>query len=233
MGGAVAGPVDVFSLTGTSPTFPSNTLPRPGDNFALIDLRAVGIRHISIAGTDIIQFAVTTWGDRSHPNYPAEFDVYIDVNRDGIDDYVASNTENTGFALTGQNVTTLTNIATNATVTRFFTTADLSSANAILSIQLSDVAGLTLDQPFRFGVFAVDNYFTGAFTDAIVDMTYTLNTPRFTAMGPPPVMPNTNVNLTVSHDPSGDAASPSQSGLFLLYQHAKKGREADLISVTP
>ena len=41
---------------------------------------------------------------RSHPNYPAEFDVFIDADRDGRDDYAVFNLENGGFGVTGQNV---------------------------------------------------------------------------------------------------------------------------------
>ena len=38
---------------------------------------------------------------------------------------------------------------------------------------------MTPGTTFNFSVYAVDNYFTGNLTDAIENMTYTLDTPRF------------------------------------------------------
>jgi hypothetical protein len=234
-GGSVPGVVSSFSLTGTSARFPTNVLPRPGDNFAVIDLKSVGVRMIENAlgpGADVVQFAVNTWGERAHPNYPAEFDVFIDVNNDGIDDYVVFSAENGGFAVTGQNLTVLQNLATNQQTIRFFTDADLTSANAIFTILRSDVAGLGRDTKFRFSVYAVDNYYTGALTDALIDMQYTLSTPRFVA-GDVSVPVNGLVNLVVNRNPAGDAASPSQTGILLMHRDARTGQEADAISVQP
>ncbi len=88
VGGAVDGRVDVFALTGTSPPIPTAFLPGPGDSFAIIDLKSVGARLVGIGGGEFgIQFAINTFGQRAHPNYPAEFDVLIDTNLDGEFDY--------------------------------------------------------------------------------------------------------------------------------------------------
>jgi subtilisin family serine protease len=235
-GGAVAGTFNTFSLTGTSPRFPVSFLPRPGDNFALIDLRSVGVRMIENAlgpGVDVVQFAINTWGERAHPNYPAEFDVYIDVNNDGTDDYVVFNGENGGFGATGQNLTVLLNLAPNSPpVVRFFTGADLTSANVILSILRSDVTGLNRDTKLRFSVYAFDNYYTGVLTDAITGMLYTLNSPRFAA-GDASVPVNGLVNLPVLRNVAGDAASPSQKGILLMHRNARTGLEADAITILP
>jgi hypothetical protein len=237
-GGAVDGFADSFSLVGSSGKFPTNVLPRPGDNFAVIDLKAVGVRMLpdinfggSLGVQDLVQFAITTWGERSHPNYPAEFDVYIDVNNDGMDDYVAFNVENAGG--TGQNITVLQNLATNEQFIRFFTVADLNSANAIYILLRSDLAGLTRDTKFRVSVYAFDNYYTGVLTDAITDMRYTLSAPRFTAPGTILVPAGGSADLSIGRNVSGDTASPSQSGILLMYTDAKTGQEADLIAVTP
>ena len=58
-----------------------STYPRPGDNYAVVDLKSVGVR--AEARQLDLQFAINTFGERAHPNYPAEFDVYIDTNGDG------------------------------------------------------------------------------------------------------------------------------------------------------
>jgi subtilisin family serine protease len=231
--GAIAGRVDVFSLLGNSGKVPPPFLPAPGDNFAVVDLRAVGARLVGIGGGAFgVQFAVNTFGARAHPNYPAEFDVYVDNNRDGTPDFVVFNLENGGFGATGQNVTAVFNLATGAASVFFFTDADLDSANAILTAPLSAL-GLTPGTQFDFSVFGCDNYFTGSCTDAIEDMTYTLGTPRFVGSGIPGagVPAGGSSTLTINAVPGGDVASPSQTGLLLMLRDSKTQQEASSIVV--
>jgi len=230
------GRVDVFALTGQSPAIKKKSLPQPGSNFAIVDLQSVGVRQ---AGTNI-QFGIDTYGARAHPNYPAEFDVYIDSNRDGTSDRIIFNLENGGFAVTGQNVVGVFNVATGLTSVFFFTDADLNSGNAILTAPMSAL-GITAATKFDFSVFAFDNYFTGALTDAIEGMTFTAGTPRFTGTGIPAagVPAGGASTLTVQSVAGGAAASPSQTGLLMLYRDARgKGgpdtskQEADTLLVS-
>lgn len=236
-GGAVNGRVDVFSLLGTSGQIPPSQLPQPGDNFAVIDLKSVGARlvTVNVSGTPVpaVQFAVNTFGIRAHPNYPAEFDILIDTNRDGTNDFAVFNRELGPFASSGQNVVAAGPLPSGPFVIRFFTDADLNSGNAILTALLSDI-GLTPSTQFDFAVLAGDNYFTGAITDAIVGITYTLNTPRYAGSGIPPtgVPAGGSSTLTINAVSSGEAASPSQTGLLLMYRDGRPGREADAITVT-
>jgi subtilisin family serine protease len=230
--GAVGGRVEVFSLTGTSTRIPNEELPEPGDNFAVIDLKAVGVRLVSAGGQLAIQFGIATNRARSHPNYPAEFDILVDSNRDGVFDYAVFNSENGGFAASGQNVVTVVNLTTNLGVTRFFADADLDSSNFIATALLSDL-GLTPSSQFDFSVVAGDNYFTGAITDAIESMTYTPGLPRFVGSGVPQSgVPAGGASvLTIQEVAGGDQASPSQTGLLLLYRDAVRNKEASLIKV--
>src|SRR5437773_1384771 len=231
------GRVELFSLTGSSGKMPQSMLPQPGDNFAVIDLRSVGVRSatVVISGQPqpAVQFAITTFGIRSHPNYPAEFDILIDTNHDGTDDFAIFNLENGGFAATGQNVVAAGPLPNGPFTVRFFTDADLDSGNVILTALLSDI-GLTPSTQFRFSVLAVDNYFTGAVTDAVVGMTYTLNTPRYVGSG----IPTTGVpaggssTLTINSVAGGAAASPSQNGLLLWYRDALPDHEKDSVLIT-
>jgi hypothetical protein len=228
------GRLDVFSLTGTSPKIPKRLLPGPGDAFAVVDLKAVGVRLVPLgSGVFALQFGITTHGERSHPNYPAEFDIYVDTDRDGDADYVIFNSENGGFAVTGQNVVSVVNLTVSPTpppVTRFFADADLDSANMIYTVLLSDL-GMTPNTQFDFAVLAGDNYFTGLITDAIGNMTYQPDTPRFVAsVVPAGVVPAGGASMLVIDEIAGGAiASPSQSGLLLLYKDGAPGQEADTI----
>jgi len=229
--GAAPGNVSVFSLTGTSGRVPVSTYPDEGDNYAVVDLKAVGVRQAGNA----LQFAIHTFGERAHPNYPAEFDIYIDTNGDGTPDFVAYNFENGGFAVSGQNVVAVINLATNASGVFFFTGADLNSANAVLTVPMTASSiglNITPSTKLNFSVYAFDNYFTGTLTDFVENMTYTPGTPRFTAADVT-VPAGGSRPLLVQSVAGGDAASPSQSGLLLFYSDGRRKNEAETIRVTP
>ena len=232
--GAVDGRVDVFSLTGQSPKIQKKLLPQPGDNYAIVDLKSVGVRLVGIGGGQYaVQFAVNTFGERAHPAYPAEFDVYLDTNRDGNPDYVLYNAENGGFGATGQTLVYLYNLASGTAAAYFYADADLDSANMILTAPLSAL-GMTPGTKVDFSVYAFDNYFTGNLTDAIEGMTYTLATPRYYVDNDAPVVPvGGSTKLSISAMPGGATASPSQTGLLLMYRDAKPKAEASTILVTP
>ena len=238
-GGAVNGRVDVFSLLGTSGRIPNKYLPSNGDNYAVVDLKNFGARLVGIGGGQYgIQFAINTFGTRAHPNYPAEFDIYLDADMDGNDDFVIFNRENGTFASSGQNVVAVFNLNTGQNGIFFYSDADLNSGNIIMTAPLSAPTiglNLTPSTQFNVSVYAFDNYFTGHLTDMITGMTYTPGVPRYVGSG----VPSTGVpaggssTLAISALPGGDVASPSQSGLLLMYRDARQQREADAIFVTP
>lgn len=255
--GAVNGAVSVFSLTGTGTQFPASVLPAPGGDFAVINLQAVGVRLVCISkpcsspGNFGVQFAITTFGQRSHPDVPAEFDVQLDVNNDGVPDFVIFNAdiglETTGTD-SGQNGVFIFDVA-NGTASGpfFFATADLDSANMIFTAPLGALVSsagpaLGLSTPFTFSVLAFDNYFTGNLTDLIGPMRYELDMPQFypalsdfsaapNAATPNFVIPNNAANPYLTGPYNGN--SPSQTGLLLMYTDGKNGRESDRVTVTP
>jgi minor extracellular serine protease Vpr len=218
--------LDVFSLTGVSPRVESE-LPEPGDSFAVIDMRAVGVR---LATPGVLQFAVNTFGRRAHPNYPAEFDVIIDTNRDGTPDFIVFNAELGGFAVTGQNVVFVGNLATEQATAVAFTDADLQSGSVIFTVPTLAL-GITDDTTIDFEVAAFDNYFTGELTDAFEEMTYTPARPKFIAVNPPDVVPpRSTVRIRTAAVPGGEEASPSQIGLLLMHRLDAR-REATILRV--
>jgi subtilisin family serine protease len=224
------GTAEVFALTGTSDRIPRRDLPADGDNRAVIDLRAVGVR----SDADVVQFGVTTFGQRAHPDVPGRFEVLIDTNRDGTDDFMVFNGDAT-LAATGQfdgrNVVFAQPVGATTAAAAFFIDADLDSANAILTVPLAAV-GLKAGAQFDFHVQARDTYFSGAVTDTIATMTFTLGTPRFAASAATvPVPAGGSAKVGVTAVAGGDAASPSQRGLLLLERDQKVGDEADLVRV--
>ena len=238
VGGAVSGPLEIFSLTGTSPQI-STQQPAYGGGQAIVDLRAAGVRAVDVGGLGL-QFGISTYGERAHPAYAAEFNVYVDANNDGIFDAVVYNAENGAFASSGQTIVYVQKLNPNgsnngAAVARFYAGADLMSGNMVMTVLASDLGVTDANQKLSFSVYAFDNYFTGSQTDAITNMVYTPATPRFASgIGNSLGVPiGFNGALPVSHNPAGAAASPSQTGLLLLNGLAKTGREADLVLISP
>jgi len=250
----INGQTDTFSLTGTGVQFPPSALPAPGSDFAVVNLQAAGVRLVCIANCSTtpvygVQFAITTFGQRSHPDVPAEFDVHIDANNDGQDDLVVFNADigslSTGV-LSGQNGVFVANLAAN-TVSGpyFFTEADLDSANVILTVPLnaltSAAGNVTIDHPFTFSVLAFDNYYTGNLTDSIAGMKYELDMPQFYAIssfavpagtsGTVSIIPNNAANPYFGAPYNGN--SPSQSGILFLYTNGKTGQESSILTVYP
>jgi hypothetical protein len=236
--GVEFGDYDAFSLTGVSKKIPRSQLPRPGDNFAVIDMRSVGVRYLPAAvyGADYLEFAINTNGRRAHPNYPAEFDIYIDSNNDGIDDYVVFNAELGGFSASGQNVVFVANLATNTATAVFYTDADLNSGNVIFTVPMNSSAGgvnvgVAPGTTMKFSVYAFDNYFSGILTDAIEGMLFTPGNARFGVAGNPfgTVAPNGSAQVGVTTANVPDTAS-SELGLLMMYRR-NAGQEADAIRV--
>ena len=227
-------------MTGVSTKVPRSGQPAPGDGLALIDLRAVGVR---LAEPGVLQFAVNTFGRRAHPAYPAEFDIYIDTNRDGIPDFVVYNSEQGTFGSTGLVLVNVVDLATGAGAAYYYLDADLQSGNAILSVP-TEALGITDDTTFDFTVSAFDNYFSGTVTDTIGTvsdagmlvnaMTYTGSKPRFKATNAAgdlltgTIAARSSGRIGTAAVAGGANASPSQTGLMLVYR-LDAGLEADLV----
>ncbi len=234
--GARSGQIDTFMLTEINPQ-DYLTLPGRGASEAVIDLRYIGVRAVGLgSGQFGVQFAINTWQPRTHPNYPAEFDIYIDSDRDGNEDYVIFNAEQTGFGATGVNLVFVGPLPNGPYQGFFFANTDFNSGNIILTVP-ADRIGLSLTnpsswQPFDFYVLAFDNYFTGNLTDFSETMTVNPAYPRAIAsISPSPVPVGGSSTLTISKLAYNDPESPSQRGILLMYRDAQSGREADIITL--
>lgn len=233
---------DLFALTGTSPRIPAADIPGVGSNEAVIDLRSVGVRLVPDALTgvgDLLEFGISTNGRRAHPNYPAEFDVVIDSNGDGVPDYQVYNAEAGGFGLTGQNLVFVQKLKADGSndgsaVASFYTDADLNSGNVIFTVPLNAGVGsveLAAGATVAFDVLVFDNYFSGKNTDAITGNRFTPATPRYSVAGDPfgevgafngAALPLTSATV--------DTSKSSESGVLLMYRR-NAGREAQAVTV--
>ncbi|GAA3635773.1 S8 family serine peptidase [Microbacterium awajiense] len=207
-----AGPVDIFGLTGTSPQLPATDAGSPGSNAAVIDLAATGVRESG----SVLQFAMATYERRTVLTYPAEFDVYIDTDNDGTDDYVLYNAEAGGFAATGQSIIYVVDLSAGTQAAYYYNIGGFDSSTQVFTVPTAAL-GLTAGQTFGFSVYAFDNYFTGALTDAIEGQSYTVGSPKYTPVGSTVLEPRENLTLPVS---VADVDGTSETGLLLLYGSA-------------
>jgi len=221
---------DVFSLIGTSAALPAGEFPSPGDSFATIDVRAVGVRYLppALCGGHCLEFAISNHGRRSHPNYPAGFEIYVDTNNDGTDDYVIYNQESGGFAATGQNRVFVASLAGGGGSSVFFTDADLNSGNLIFTVLLNDEGlpglpslGAATSATLGISLYASDNYFTGTYTDAVEGMKFTPDAPKYRVTSGEPfggVPKGPLLNVPFTKNAAVTAAQSSETGLLFMYR---------------
>lgn len=239
-GRALAGIVDIFNLTGTSPRLRPWQLPDE-DETTVHDLAAVGVRAtVDNVGLPIVQFAIHTYGRRAHPAYPGGFNVLVDSNNDGKPDFRLFNAEWHGFDTDGVTVIGVDDLSTDADngnmPVYYYVDADLDSSNLIMSVPPQAI-GVKAGVPIRFDVEARDNYFadreSDGLTDAIRGMVFTLDRPKYKVLtdGAPEsgVPARGGLILKVNDVPGGERASPSQTGFLMMYRDAAE--EAETVSV--
>ena len=229
------GRVEIFALTGTSRKLPRSQQAVPGSEKAVIDLAAVGARLADAGdGTFALQFGINTFGQRAMADYPGQFQIYIDTDLDGKPDWIVFTAERGGVrAGDGRTLVFLQPVGATSSTAYYYADASLDSGNLIMTVPLSAL-GLSPTSKFSFSVLAVDDYFTDHVTDEIDNMVFTPGVPKFFGSGIPAsgVPARGSSELTVSKINGGDQASPSQTGLLLLYRDAAPGREADTLEVS-
>ncbi|MCW5851572.1 MAG: S8 family serine peptidase, partial [Anaerolineae bacterium] len=248
---AYSGTAEIFALVGSDPN--------EADIFDSTDVQYVGVRSGSFtsSGTtrQLIEFGIKTYGPRTLP-LENEFDINIDVNRDGIADYVGFNYDVGAFTTgtsTGQNATFIYNMSTRRFSGPYYITQALvNSSNMILTFNAADL-GITSDnQAFNFWVEA---YTTPGFEreewDRAPDSgvyTYNARDVRFrlapttgdsTALGGTVVVaPNSSRVLTVYANARGFLGGDTtgrfpEKGMLLLYtENVPPDRDADIVNLT-
>lgn len=232
----------------------------PGINQTAIDIHEVGLRGYVVSGLnaalglpaapdgavndEVVDFGVTVYDKpyRASHNYPVEFDIYVDANRDGTFDYVVFNGDLTLNAADGRNAVFVADInktdGTRATRAYFFSFTDFNSQNWILPVPAAAI-GVTSNQAFDFFVLAYDNYFTGDLWDcspfnggACGDAVHTYQTglPKYNAVTSSfQIRTRGSYTLSFSRPSGGAAASPSQQGFLFMYRDAEVGKESSSV----
>jgi subtilisin family serine protease len=217
----VDGSVEVYPLVDMSPEI---VLPPGAVDVAPADLKYVGVDGFRWSATEnLLLFPISTWNSRSHP-INIEVDVYIDVDQDGIDDYVVYNSTLNGTA-DPRAVSVLVDLAAGTAVAQFFLDSTINSDNMVIPVVVPDG-----DMAFDFQVFASDNYFTGDLWDVspadALDGAYHVFNAALPAFYPDEYYPVVPAGGSVTSMAMGQVNdSPSQIGMLYRVVNGVMGGE--------
>jgi subtilisin family serine protease len=171
---------DAYSLLAESPNLPQGG---PGEGMPTPDIRAVGINTIPVpAGfcsanpSFLWRFAINTWERQTHL-LPVSHIVFLDTNRDGVDDYAVLNRDLSGLETItdGRQLAWALNLATGSASAFFFVEHATNTGNTVLTIcgeQIGMNATNLLTTSVNMAVLAQDFYFGGP-GDLIENLTVT------------------------------------------------------------
>ena len=160
---------DAYALLATSPQL---TVGGRGEQSPTPDIRAVGINTFPVpAGfcsanpSFLWVFAVNTWQRQQHL-LPVSHQVYLDTNRDGVDDYVVLNRDASGLGTItdGRQLAWVVNLTTGSASAFFFAEHSTNTGNTALIIcgeQIGMNAANLLATNVNMAVVAQDFYFGG------------------------------------------------------------------------
>jgi hypothetical protein len=177
---------DAYALLAVSDNLPEGPL---GGQAPTPDIRAVGINTFPVPAnfcsanpSFLWTFAINTWEPQQHL-LPVSHQVYLDTNRDGVDDFVVLNRDASGLGTItdGRQLSWVVNLATGSASAFFFAEHATNTGNTILYIcgeQIGMNAANLLATQVDMDVFAQDFYYGGP-GDLIEGLTVTPLGERF------------------------------------------------------
>ncbi len=212
---------DAYALLAVSPNQPQGGL---GQQSPTPDIRAVGINTFPVpasfcSATFIWAFAVNTWERQQHL-LPVSHQVWLDTNRDGVDDYVVLNRDASGLGTItdGRQLTWVVNLATGAASAFFYAEHSTNTGNTVLYIcgeQIGMNAANLLATRVNMAVVAQDFYYGGP-GDMVTGLTVTPLGERF--YGVPSDVPGNSSNPSglAVYDYGPFPVNSPELGLMLL-----------------
>jgi hypothetical protein len=221
-GGAIAGNADFYAwgLRGTP------------QGVKFFDPRAAGVQTNPISGgtNSILVFAVNTF-ERFSNAAAGEFDILIDVNGDGVPDFLLAGADLgavTAGVANGQLASVLVNLTTGAARIRFLADAPTDGSTVLLPVLASDL-GITPANPRLTYSAQVFNLLDG--TSAALPGTASFNafTPAISTAMFVPVAPNATASVPVAVDPAEWAKTPALGLMVVIEDNRAGGSQARLI----
>jgi subtilisin family serine protease len=204
--------------------------PKTGTISTSFEPRAVGVQSYPFSTTDnLLVFAVNTYGRFSNPA-SGEYDIYLDVNGDGVYDFVLYSAD-VGSATTGsangQIGTFLFNLTTHTATAQFLADAPTDGSTVLMPVLASHL-GITPKNPrFSYAVQAFDDNGAG---EAVVGVaSFNAFTPAVSNAMFVAVAPNTSTDVPVAIDPVEITKTPPL-GFMVVTEDNKSGEsQADLL----
>jgi minor extracellular serine protease Vpr len=197
-------------------------------------LRAVGVQSFtdSVNGQMLV-FAVNTFAPTSNP-VTNVYDVLVDVNGDGVPDYLiraADLGRFTGAGVTGVLVTAVFNLATGAGVLEFLATAPTDGTTVLLPVVAAD-AGVTATNP-RFSYTArTHDLLTGNVDVITTPASFNAFNSSISTGASVTLPPGTSASVPLSIDRTEFRLTPALGQMVVsLENRAREGNQALLVSL--
>jgi len=206
--------------------------PKSGTIAAAFEPRAVGVQTNPISATDsVLVFAVNTYGRFSNPA-AGEYDIYIDVNGDGVYDFILFSADvgavETG-SVNGQIGTFLLNLATGQEFAEFLADAPTDGSIVLMPVFASDLGISPTNPRFHYTVNAFDS--TGAGESLTGVAAFNAFSPSISNAMFVPVAPNTSVDVPVSINPAEFLQTPALGFMVVTEDNVSGPGEANLLKL--
>lgn len=213
-----------------------------GEQLQFVDIKDVGVMTYPVpAGfcsadpSFLLAFAITTYDRFTHAVPNPVFDIYLDVDQDGVWDYDIFNFDlSLSSSLSdGRSVTWVADLETNAATAFFFLGHPTNSANFYLLL-CGEQIGMNADnffEPMDVLVTGQDWYYSGLVTDMVDVGTISPLGERYFAMGDF-VAPGTTETWTV-YDFGPLGTNPQNLGVMMLLGDAPAYNENLVLPVAP
>jgi minor extracellular serine protease Vpr len=210
--------------------------PKTGTIDAAFEPRAIGVQSNPFATSpttndSILVFSVNTYGRFSNPS-EGEYDIYIDVNGDGVYDFILFSADIGNVTLgvaNGQIGTFLVNLATGAEFEEFLADAPTDGSIVLMPVLASDL-GITPTNPrFTYAVNAFDETGAGESltgTGSLNAFAPAISNAMFVA-----VAPNASVDVPVAIDPVEFKKTPALGFMVVTEDNLSGASEANLLKL--
>ena len=208
--------------------------PQTGTIAAAFEPRAIGVQSnpqpTAKSATDsILVFAVNSYG-RFSTAAVGEYDILIDVNGDGVPDYLLFVADvglvTTGLA-NGVPGTFLVNLTTKALIPEFLADAPTDGSTVLMLVYASDLTISPTNPRFRYSVNAFDRSGAGEAVPGVAS--FNAFTPAVSNAMFVPVAPNTGADVPVAIDPVEIRKTPPLGFMVVTEDNVAGAPQANLL----
>jgi hypothetical protein len=180
-----------------------------------------------------MQFAITTYDRVALPAATPLFDIYLDVDQDGVYDYDIFNYP-LGLNLNdGRSVVYVADLTTNLASAWFFLASGTNTANYVLPICGEQIGmnAANFFEPMYMDVLATDWYYSGEVTDYVLGLEISPLGERYVAFGDYVAPEATETWTVVDYGPAG--TNPGELGVMMINGDAAAENENLTLPAAP